>query len=122
MDIRKKMWKPESYKNSAHGIYSLSAGGCPASSCFLVFRGLTWAFPPAGVSYIPFARFKLNSFSTRKYEYPIKFNGCFIYTMNENAISAVLDNDGAYRIFNDIQFAAVTLRFRSEEHTSELQS
>src|SRR5699024_3677918 len=98
-DIRKKMWKPGSYKNSAHGIYSLSAGGCPASSCFLVFRGLTWAFPPAGVSYIPFARFKLNSFSTRKYEYPIKSNGCFIYTINENAISAVLDNDGAYRVF-----------------------
>jgi len=37
-------------------------------------RGLTWAFPPAGVSYIPFARFKLNSFSTRKSEYPVYIN------------------------------------------------
>src|SRR5699024_9094887 len=48
-DIRKKMWIPESYKNSAHRIYSLSAG----------------------VSHIPFARFTLSSFSTRKSAYSL---------------------------------------------------
>ena len=36
--------------------------------------GLTQAFPPAGVSHIPFARFKPSSFATRKSEYPVYIN------------------------------------------------
>src|SRR5699024_12398035 len=36
-------------------------------------RGLIYALPTAGVSHIPFARFKLSSFSTRKSEYPKNF-------------------------------------------------
>src|SRR5699024_1039646 len=41
----------------------------------------------------------------------IIFNGCYIYTVYESTRRSVLDNDGAYRIFHDIHFTAVTLRF-----------
>src|SRR5699024_2253571 len=73
LDIRKKMRKLEFYKNSAYGIYSLSAGGCPASS-FICTAGSHLVFFLLQESRIFHSlRFKLSSFSTRKSEYPIFF-------------------------------------------------